>query len=484
MRKILLSILLLVTALLSTGCYQDILDKLDELEGRVDDLTLLCERLNKDLATVQALVEVIDSQDMVTGVTEIRSGTTVTGYKINFVKHEPVTITNGADGLIPIVSSREYAVDGNYYWTIQYGDNDWEWLQAADGSMMLAIGVLPQVTVRNGSFFITTDGKTWTELGKADGVNGDLMFRSVSIYHDYVLIRLSNAQELKIPTYSAYRPLQEEFDKVNQNASAQMEIVTAARKKMTWITSVRPIIVDGDTTGLTVTLSNGKSMSIHDWTSSMSPAIFVKKHTDGHLYWAYSIGNSGDKWVLSPDGKKISAESEEAEVPQVSVTRDKDGNYYWTVTTKDSTEFLRTAVGSGWAPHAIDSVQRVFLDVKNYQDSLVLWLKDSTKFVLPKQYTVNLTDAAGKAVGDQITMPTNSDFTVCYQANGPDASVSLLAQGGFTAKHSRLENGDPCFVIHSPASWTEGSGKVMAVFTFANSSAPITVIKTINIGEE
>lgn len=484
MRKILLSILLLVTALLSTGCYQDILDKLDELEGRVDDLTLLCERLNKDLATVQALVEVIDSQDMVTGVTEIRSGTTVTGYKINFVKHEPVTITNGADGLIPIVSSREYAVDGNYYWTIQYGDNDWEWLQAADGSMMLAIGVLPQVTVRNGSFFITTDGKTWTELGKADGVNGDLMFRSVSIYHDYVLIRLSNAQELKIPTYSAYRALQEEFDKVNQNASAQMEIVTAARKKMTWITSVRPIIVDGDTTGLTVTLSNGKSMSIHDWTSSMSPAIFVKKHTDGHLYWAYSIGNSGDKWVLSPDGKKISAESEEAEVPQVSVTRDKDGNYYWTVTTKDSTEFLRTAVGSGWAPHAIDSVQRVFLDVKNYQDSLVLWLKDSTKFVLPKQYTVNLTDAAGKAVGDQITMPTNSDFTVCYQANGPDASVSLLAQGGFTAKHSRLENGDPCFIIHSPASWTEGSGKVMAVFTFANSSAPITVIKTINIGEE
>ena len=485
MKKLIGSILILVTMLLTAGCNQDIFDKLDELEGRVDDLTLLCDRLNRDLAAVQALVEVIESQDMITGMTEIRSGTTVTGYRINFVKHEPVTIYNGADGKIPIVSSREYAVDGNYYWTVQYGDDDWKWLQAPDGSLMLAIGVLPQISIRNGMFYYTTDGKTWIELGKADGEDGDQMFKWVYRYDDYVLIKLATGEELKIPTYKAYVALQDEFDKVNENASAQMDIITAARKKFTWITSVRPIIVDGDTTGLTVTLSNGKSMSIHDWTSSLSPAIFVKKHTDGHLYWAYSIGDSGDQWVLSPEGEKISAESEEAEIPQLSVTRDKDGQYYWTVTTKGKTEFLRTRVSGNWAPRAVDSVQRVFLAVNNYTDSLVVMLKDSTKFVLPKEYTVTLTDTAGRPIGDEITMSNNQEITLLYQANGTDIGLSLIPQGGFKANQGVLEDGKtPCIVIKSPGSFTEISGKVMAVFTFNTSTAPVTIIKTIYIKPE
>lgn len=484
MKKLIWSILFMVTFLLPPGCYDEINNKLDELEGRVDDLTILCEKLNKELATVQALVEVIQSQDMITGVTEIRSGTTTVGYKINFVKHEPVTITNGENGLVPIVSSREYAVDGNYYWTVQYGDEDWKWLQAADGSLMLAIGVLPQITIRNGYFYITTDGVNWTQLGKADGENGDQMFHSVVRYEDYVAIRLTNGQVLQIPYYTTFLKLQDEYQKVNDNAAAQMDIVTAARKRLVWITSIRPILNAGDTTGLTVTLSNGRSLSIHDWTSSLSPSIFIKKHSDGHLYWAYSIGDSGEKWVLSPEGQMIPAESEEAEIPTLSVQRGSDGNFYWTVTTNGSTEFLRTRVSDGWAPHAVDSVQRVFLSVNDYRDSLVVMLKDSTKFVLPKQYTVSLTDVQGNAIGESITMKNNSDFYIRYTANGPDVGLSLLAQGGFTADKQYLENGDPCIKVHSPGSFQSGTGKVMAVFTFATSTAPVTVIKTITIEEE
>lgn len=484
MKKLIWSILFLVAILLPPGCYDEINRKLDELEGRVDDLTLLCEKLNRDLATVQTLVEVIQSQDMITGVTEIRSGTTTLGYKINFVKHESVTITNGENGLIPIVSSREYAVDGNYYWTVQYGDEDWQWLQAPDGSLMLAIGVLPQLTIRNGYFYVTTDGKTWTQLGKADGENGDQMFHSVSRYDDYVIIRLTNGEVLQIPNYTAFLKLQNEYQKVNDNAAAQMDLVTTARKKLVWITSIRPILSDGDTTGLTVTLSNGRSMSIHDWTSSLSPSIFIKKHTDGHLYWAYSIGDSGDKWVLSPEGTMIPAESEEAEIPQLSVQRGSDGNFYWTVTTNGSTEFLRTRVSDGWAPHAVDSVQRVFLSVNDYRDSLVVVLKDSTKFVLPKQYTVSLSDVQGNPIGETISMQPNSDFFIRYTANGPDVGLSLLGQGGFKADKQYLENGDPCIRVHAPSAFVSGAGKVMAVFTFATSTAPVTVIKTLTVLEE
>jgi len=481
MKKLIWSAAFFLTALLSTGCYDDFYDKLDELEGRVDELTLLCEKLNGELAAVKALVEVIDSQDMVTGVTEIRSGTTITGYKVNFVKHESITITNGTSGLLPIVSSREDSSDGNYYWTVQYGDEYWEWLLAPDGSKMLAIGVLPQITIRNGYFYVTTDGKNWIELGKADGENGDQMFQSVTSYEDYVVIRLTNGQALKIPTYNAYLSLKNELDKINDLAETQYELVNATRKRLTWITGIKPIITDGDTTGLTVSLSNGKSLSIHDWTSSLSPSIFIKKHADGHLYWAYSIGDSGDMWVLSADGEKIPAESEQAEVPQLAITRDSDGQFYWSVTTKDSTEFLRTMVSGEWAPRAIDSVKSIFSAVNNYSDSLVVVLKDNTRFVLPKEYTVSFSDTAGNTIDGEISMQPSEAFTLLYQANGPDVEVSLLAQGGFYADLRTLDSGQSCIVIRSPGSFTSSSGKVMAVFTFHTSTTPVTVIKTINI---
>lgn len=482
MKKLIGSALFLVTVLLSTGCYDEFYSKLDELEGRVDELTALCNKLNKDLETIQSLVRVIESQDMITGITEIRSGSTVTGYRINFVKHEPVTITNGSDGLIPIVSSRENPADGNYYWSVQYGEQEWKWLTDPDGKLMLAIGVLPQVSIRDGWFCVSTDdGKTWTQLGKADGVSGDQMFHSVSRYQDYVIIRLTNGEVLQIPTYSAYLALKEELEKVNENASAQKELVDAARQKLVWISGITPILTDGDTTGLTVSLSNGRNLSIHDWTSSLSPAIFVKKDSDGILYWACSINNSGDKWVLSPDGGKIPAVSEQAEVPHVSVTRDSDGQFYWTVTTKDGTEFLRTRVSDEWVPRAVDSVTRVFSSVNNHADSLVILLKDNTKFVLPKQYSVSITDTLGVEIGNQLSMQTPGETTLLYKAYGPDAKLSLIAQGGITADHGTRENGDPCIIVRSSGALTANTGKVMAVFTFATSTAPVTVIKTINI---
>ncbi|MBR1539481.1 MAG: hypothetical protein IJ636_08260, partial [Bacteroidales bacterium] len=473
--------LFLVTALLSAGCYDEQLKKLDDLEDRVDELTLLCSKLNQDLEALQSLVRVIESQDMITGITEIRSGTTVTGYRINFVKHDPVTIINGSNGQVPIVSSRENSEDGNYYWSVQYGNDEWDWLKAPDGSMMLAIGVLPQVSIRNGWFCVTTDGKTWTQLGRADGEGGDQMFHSVSRYEDYVIIRLNNGQVLQIPTYSAFLALKDEIEKVNQNASAQKELVDTHRQRLRWISNIQPIITNGDTTGQTISLSTGRSVSIHDWTSSLSPAIFIKKHSDGQFYWAYSMNNSGDMWVLSPEGEKIPAESEQAEVPQLSVTRDSDGEYYWTITTAKGAEFLRTRVSGQWVPQAIDSVTRIFSAVRNYPDSLVVLLKDNTKFVLPKQYSVSFTDTLGVRIDGRLSMEPNAETTILYQANGPDVGLTLIPQGGFTADHRTRANGSPCIVLRSPGSFTEDSGKIMAVFTFATSTAPMTVIKTFTI---
>lgn len=485
MKNKFLSLLLLGVLLLTAGCHEAIYEKLDELEGRTEAIQLYCDQLNATLVNLQNLVQAVQQQDMITGITEIRSGNTVTGYRINFVKHDPITIYNGLDGKKPLVASRRNPDDGNYYWSVQYGDEDWQWMKSPDGQMMLSIGVLPYVTIRDGYFVYTLDGKTWTQLAKADGVSGDQMFQSIDTSHkEYVLITLSTGEVLMIPTYSTYLALKAELDKTNDNVDAQVELVTATKDKLTWITRIDPLKDGADTVGLTVALSNGKSFTLHDWISSLSPAIFIKRAADNHLYWAYTIGDSPDQWVLSPDGKKISAESESVDTPLVSVTLDSLGHYYWTVITKDSTELLRTKVGDAWVPEAVDSVNSIFSSVTDYTDSLVVVLKDKTRFVLPKLYTVSIFAPDGSLVTDHLSMKEKDVVVLRYTASGPKPALSLVPQGGFTATDGTLDTGETFISIKSPASFSSGTGKVMAFFTFPSSPSPVTVIKTITINKE
>lgn len=485
MKKFLCSLLVVAAGLLSTACHDEIIQKLDELENRTDELQLMCNQLNENLGVLQNLVEVIQRQDMITGITEIRSGNTVTGYRVNFVQHDPITIYNGADGKKPLVASRQDPDDRNYYWTVQYGDDDWNWLLAPDGSKMLAVGVLPYVTIRNGVFLYTIDGSEWIELGKADGEDGDKMFQSIDASNaNYVIITLTTGEVFKIPTYSAFLALQIEYDKANDAVDAQVEIIRATQEKLTWITSIDPILDGKDTTGLTVSLSNGKHFSIHDWTTTLSPAIFVKRDTDGHLYWAYTIGLSPETWVLTPDGKKVPAETGSVETPLVSVTRDTDGQYYWVVLTRDSTEFLRSKIAGDWQPRAIDSVQRIFLSVNNYTDSLVLVLKDGTRFVLPKQYSITFSDADGKPISGNISMKSKTEAVVRYKANGNNPTLSLITQGGISASPSKLENGDPCFVVKTGYDFSGKNAKIVAVFTFPEAVSPVTIVKTFTVSKE
>ena len=170
--------------------------------------------------------------------------------------------------------------------------------------------------------------------------------------------------------------------------------------------------------------------------------------------------------------------------PHVSVTRDKDGQYYWTVTAGDSTEFLRFMVDSTWTPRAIDSVSRSFSFVKSYSDSLVIVLKDSTtRFVLPMQYTVTLTQESGAAFGGDLTLKKGAQARIRYVANGPSPSVALIPQGGYTAT-TETQSGMNYIRIKAPDAFTAPSGKVIAIFSFTVKNTTVTVMKTINITQE
>lgn len=473
----------MLLALLATGCYQSEYERLDELKERVDELTLFCDQLNSELTALKRLVEAIEDQDLITGVTEIKSGSTVTGYKLNFAHRDPITINNGADGKTPLVASRQNPDDGNYYWTVQYGSDSWDWLRAADGSMMLSIGLLPYIANRNGIFYYTVDGKNWVELGVANGKNGDQMFASIDTWHPfYILVTLNTGEVLKIPTYEAYESLKDNYSKVNENSAAQLALVKTTLDQISWITSIEPVLSGTDTTGLRVTLNDDRRFTLNDWIAKLTPKIFIKQFTDGKYYWAYSIGDGREQWVYNEQGFRIPATSDSVEVPQVSIARDTDGEYYWTVTIGGKTEFLRFKVSNEWTPHAIDSVDRVFSSVKNYTDSLVVVLKDGgTKFVLPKQYTVDITDPSGNRVDGTLAMPEvggGAEMLLRYNAYGANATVSFITQGGVTATRDD-SGGGTGFRVKAPSSIYDNC-KVVAIFTFAGDS-PVSVIKTIRI---
>ena len=483
MKRIITAFGILFLLLFAAGCEDPYAEKLDEIQNRIFDLEDALDKLNSNLASLQALVKVIQNQDMITGITEIKSGSTVQGYKINFVKHSSVTITNGQDGLKPLVSSRQDPDDGNYYWSVQYGDGTTEWLLAPDGSRMLSIGLLPYVTIRDNKFYYTVDGVNWLELGKANGEDADQMFKSIDIQYEYVVFHLSNGENLKIPTYASYLALKEAFETANDNVEAQVRLIEAAIDRLVYINSLKPIMSGTDTVGLSIGLSNGKSFRIHDWTAKLTPSIFMKKDSDGKYYWAYSIGDAPVQWLLSTEGNKVPAISDIVEVPLVSVTRDTDGQYYWTVTVGGKSEYLRYPVGDGWAPHPIDSVKRAFQDVRNYGDSLVVQVDEATRFVLPKQFSVKLTDASGGTVDNAIKMREvagGDEAVLPYTIYGTKASVSILAQGGFSVTQEAIDDRTGLLRIKAPEKFVNGQGKFIAVFTFPADS-PVSAVKTITI---
>ena len=195
-------------------------------EARIDDLEKWCSQANTNITSLQTIVNVIESNDVVTSVTPIMENGVEIGYTITFADHDPITIyhgkdgkdgqngVDGQDGVSPVVGVAKHT-DGVYYWTL-----NGEWLLDADGNKLRVSGqdgadgadgndgqngqdgadgqdgVTPQLKIEADYWYISYDnGNTWTQLGKAkgekgdkgdtgaagaDGQDGDSMFQSVT----------------------------------------------------------------------------------------------------------------------------------------------------------------------------------------------------------------------------------------------------------------------------------------------------------------
>lgn len=216
--KKLLSLTATVAMAMSVNsCYDDseMMDRLVNIQTRLDALELLCSQMNTNISSMQQMVNALRGNDYVTGVQPITENGKTIGYTITFANSQPVTIYNGkdgADGSSPVIGVKQ-DTDGLWYWTI-----DGKWMLDANNNKVRAScqdgtpgndgtdgqdGVTPKLKIDEDYWYISYDnGTTWTKLVKAtgeNGTNGTSFFKSVTNKDNGVELVLADGTTITLP---------------------------------------------------------------------------------------------------------------------------------------------------------------------------------------------------------------------------------------------------------------------------------------------
>ena len=243
--------------LLPAACADDyddsaLWDKVNDHEERIAALEKWQEQTNQSIAAMQ---ELLNTTDMITGVSAVSEGGQTVGYTITFLHSDPITIYNGAkgadgedgkdgaDGQTPQIGLAQ-AEDGNWYWTL-----NGETLTDADGNPIRANGLdgadgedgedgatgpegpqgddgtsapTPQIkldsnvtgtimtdngqTIADARYLSVDGGATWYRVSGTDGTNGDTWFakapRKEGNY--YVFTLANDGGSFKVAAYQPF----------------------------------------------------------------------------------------------------------------------------------------------------------------------------------------------------------------------------------------------------------------------------------------
>ena len=458
----------LFCATLFSSCGDDYDDSalwngLNSLEARVAKLEELCKQMNTNISSLQTLVAALQRNDYVTGITPVtKSGETI-GYTITFSKSNPITIyhgedgkdgtngTNGKDGHTPVVGVKKHT-DGVYYWTL-----DGNWLLDTTGNKIKASGadgatgtngkdgITPQLKIENEYWYVSYDnGKTWEEVGKAtgedgeNGASGDSMFASIdnTTSAEYVIFTLSDGTQIKLPTWSAFEALRTQCNQMNTNIESLRALINVLESH-DYIQSVTPLMEDGTQVGYTINFAYSNPITIYSNASSSSaPIIGVKKDADNVYYWTLD-----GEWLLDDDGNKIKAEAKDGADGNEGITpklKIEDG--YWYVSYDNSTSWtkLGKATGADGADGSDgadgtdgEDGDNIFSSVTQDEKYVYFNLADGTIIILPKQDKENIQfeDLRVKMLCCTRGADKNNDGEISYSEAAAVKSLSTVFMG-------------------------------------------------------
>lgn len=207
--KNLIKLTLLYMITLSSCSYDDslLLDKIRNHEARIAELETLCNKMNTNISSLQTIIEVIQGNDYVTGVSPITENGKEIGYTISFTQSGSITIYHGQGGISPIIGVK-MDMDNVYYWTLN-GD----WLLDESGQKIEAIGnngkdgITPLLKIEEDNWYISYDnGQTYNLLGGAKGDNGDSFFSEIYADDDYLIVTLIDGSVFKLPYSKGVMP--------------------------------------------------------------------------------------------------------------------------------------------------------------------------------------------------------------------------------------------------------------------------------------
>ena len=389
---------LLMCVLLLLGCsdkYDDsaLRNDLNDLENRVAKLEDLCKQMNTNISSLQTIVTALQNNVYVTGTTPLMKDGKEIGYTITFSKGNPITIyhgkdgQDGEDGTTPTIGVKK-DTDGVYYWTL-----NGEFIVVDDGKIQAegkdgtngTNGTTPQFKIENDYWFVSYDnGTNWTQLGKAtgeDGVGSDSMFSGVDYETstDYIIFTLSNGTQIKLPTWSAFEALQRLCNETNTNLSALQTIVTALQNN-DYITSVDPLTENGKVVGYTIKFAKSNPIVIYngkDGADGNTPVISVKKDTDGIYYWTL------DGEFIVVDGQKIKAQGTDGNngtdgsdgvTPKLEI---REG--YWWISYDNGTNWTQLGKATGEDGKDADSIK-----ITQDENNVYFELADGTVITISK----------------------------------------------------------------------------------------------------
>ena len=93
------NILFVAMAVAVTACqHEEIWDKLNDHESRIELLEKQCRELNSNIEALQAILTALQANDYVTEVMKVMEDGKEVGYSLTFAKSGTVTIYHGSNG--------------------------------------------------------------------------------------------------------------------------------------------------------------------------------------------------------------------------------------------------------------------------------------------------------------------------------------------------------------------------------------------------
>lgn len=252
-RNLMTTLAVAAMTLLATACADDyddsaLWDKVNDHEERIAALEKWQEQTNQSIAAMQ---ELLNTTDMITGVSAVTEDGETVGYTITFLHSDPITIYNGAkgadgedgaDGQTPQIGLAQ-AAEGNWYWTL-----NGETLTDADGNPIRANGLdgadgedgedgatgpegqpgtsapTPQIllgssipasgtvqtdggtTIADARYLSVDGGATWYRVSGTDGADGDTWFAEAPKKEGnyYVFTLANDGGSFKVAAYQPF----------------------------------------------------------------------------------------------------------------------------------------------------------------------------------------------------------------------------------------------------------------------------------------